>query len=245
MWYESFKELLQLFRQTFRRTLLRLPERKILIEQLYLTGNTSLVFISVIFGFLGLISVYQVCMQAKTVIPDFTFVGPVFIQVQIREFGPTIASLMLATKVGSGIAAEIGSMVVTDQIDALKMCNTDPLDYIVVPRFISCVIMTFVLTIYGILVATFFGMVMGMIEFNINPKTFLNLQLLEYSDVVIGVAKVLAFGSAIPVIAAHRGLNTTGGSEGVGWATTSAVVNASFAVVLLDFVISGIGYLIF
>lgn len=238
-------DLIRLFAQVFRMTFERFPTRKALFEQLYLTGNTSLLFISVVFGFLGLISVYQVCMQAKTVIPDYSIVGPVFIQIQVREFGPTIAALMLSTKVGSGIAAEIGSMVVTDQISALKMCNTDPVDYIVVPRFISCIVMTFVLTVYGILVATFFGMIMGMVEFDINPQTFLNLQLIENSDVIIGISKALVFGTAIPIIAAHSGLRTTGGSEGVGWATTRAVVNTSFAVILLDFVISGLGYLVF
>jgi phospholipid/cholesterol/gamma-HCH transport system permease protein len=88
-------------------------------------------------------------------------------------------------------------------------------------------------------------MLMGHFGFDIPIATFLNLSLVEWDDLIVGTAKALAYGAAIPIIAGHAGLNATGGSEGVGWATTRSVVNCSFAVVVLDFVLSGLGYMFF
>jgi phospholipid/cholesterol/gamma-HCH transport system permease protein len=152
---------------------------------------------------------------------------------------------MLATRVGAGIAAEIGSMVVTEQVDALQMCAADPVDYLVRPRFMASVLMTTVLAILagGIAFAT--GMWTAQHFFSMNPRTFADTSLVDGSDVVIGLTKCTAYGAAIPVISGYSGLTARGGSEGVGWATTRAVVNSSLAVIMLNFVISTIGYLLF
>ncbi|MCB9728513.1 MAG: ABC transporter permease [Deltaproteobacteria bacterium] len=213
------------------------------IHQSYLIGNRSVPFITVTLGFLGMISVYQVAMQIKQIIPDFTMLGPAFIQIMIREFAPTITGLMIATRVGSGIAAEIGSMTVTEQVDALRMCNADPIVYLIVPRAIACMVMVLMLSIYAVLVSTISGMLMANGAFDINMRTFLSLQLTNGDDIVIGAVKALAYGFSIPIIAGNAGLTTSGGSEGVGWATTRAVVSTSFAVVVLDFLISAAGYI--
>ncbi|MCA9522024.1 MAG: ABC transporter permease, partial [Myxococcales bacterium] len=207
-------------------------------------GNKSMLFIATTLAFLGMITVFQVTTQVKQVLPELSMIGPAFIQLMVREFGPTICGLMVATRVGSGIAAEIGSMVVTEQIDALKMSNADPVHYLIAPRFLACSVMLVILAILGCLVATTSGVIMAQLGFGIHPKTFLNLGLVKWSDVVIGLCKAFAYGMAIPVISAHSGLNTKGGSEGVGWATTMAVVNSSFAVIVLDLVISVAGYLV-
>jgi len=215
------------------------------IRQAYLIGNRSVFFITVTLGFLGFISVFQVGTQISRILPDFTMMGPAFIQMMWREFAPTITGLMVATRVGSGIAAEIGSMVVTEQVDALRMCNADPVPYLVVPRTVASVVMIPLLTVYAVLVATVAGMFLAHTAFQVAPSTFLSLQLVTSADVVIGLVKSLAYGFWIPVVAGEAGLSATGGSAGVGWATTRAVVNACFSVVLLDFVISGVGYVAF
>ncbi|MBM4387375.1 MAG: ABC transporter permease [Deltaproteobacteria bacterium] len=220
-------------------------DRKILFEQAYGIGNGSVVFIAVVLSFLGLITVYQSCFQIKQILPDLSAIGAGFIQIMVKEFGPTITALMIATRVGSGIAAEIGSMMVTEQIDALKMCNTDPVEYIIVPKFLSCLIMTIALSIFAVIVAVIAGMLMAYIGFDINPNTFLNLRFTDYGDMITGLWKALFYGAAIPIIAAESGLRAKGGSEGVGWATTRAVVNTSFAVIVLDFLIGTLGYYIF
>ena len=190
-----------------------------------------------------LILVYQGAFQAQKVLPDLTQVGEIFIGTMIRTFGPTIVALMLATRVGAGIAAELGSMVVTDQVEAMKVTNTDPIEYLVVPRFVATLVMMVALWVFGVLVAVFAGTLMGTLRFGIQLRTFLSLAGTAPSDVWVGVLKCLAFGVTIPILAADSGFRATGGSEGVGWATTRAVVNASFAVIVLDFVISTLAFL--
>ncbi len=220
-------------------------EKGAIVEQMYAMGVQSLVFITVTIGFLGMILVYQVATQVEKILPDFSMIGPAFLQIMIKEFAPTIAGMMIATRVGSGIAAEIGSMVVTEQVDALRMCNADPVNYLIVPRFLAAGLMMICLTIYATLIGEITGMLTGYLGFGIHPLTFLSIQLVKAGDIVSGVTKAFAYGCAIPLIAGQAGLEATGGSEGVGWATTRAVVNASFAVVLLDFLISGAIYTFF
>ncbi|MDP6945004.1 MAG: ABC transporter permease, partial [Myxococcota bacterium] len=191
------------------------------IEQAYLIGNGSLMFITVTLGFLGLISVFQTALQIQQIVPDFTMLGAAFLSMLLREFAPTITGLMIATRVGSGIAAEVGSMTVTEQIDALRMCNADPVEYLIVPRTLACAVMMVTLAVYGAAIAYLCGMICANVAFDVNYRTFLNLQLATVNDVIVGVLKAGAYGIAIPVIAGHAGLTATGGSEGVGWATTT------------------------
>lgn len=220
-------------------------EKGATLAQMHAMGVQSLLFITVTIGFLGMILVYQVATQVEKILPDFSMIGAAFIQIMIKEFAPTIAGMMIATRVGSGIAAEIGSMVVTEQVDALRMCNADPVNYLIVPRFLASGAMMVCLTIYATLIGEITGMLTGLLGFGIHPLTFLSLQLVKTGDLVSGITKAFAYGCAIPLIAGQAGLEATGGSEGVGWATTRAVVNASFAVVLLDFLISGAIFAIF
>lgn len=238
-------DLVRLGRDTLRHILTSRREKGATLAQMYAIGNQSLLFITVTVGFLGMILVYQVATQVEKILPDFSMIGAAFLQIMIKEFAPTITGLMIATRVGSGIAAEIGSMVVTEQVDALRMCNADPVNYLVVPRFLASGVMMVCLTIYATLIGEITGMMTGYFGFGIHPLTFLSVQMVKSGDIVSGVAKAFAYGTAIPLIAGQAGLEATGGSEGVGWATTRAVVNASFAVVLLDFVISGLIFAIF
>ncbi len=214
-------------------------------SQLYEVGVRSAAFLCVTMGFIGMIFVYQAGLQLLRVIPDLSQLGATFNELLVRDLAASICALMLATRVGAGIAAEIGSMVVTEQIDALRMCATDPIDYLVRPRFIASVIMTIVLTILAGCVAFATGMWTAREFFFVNPRTFADFSMVDRGDVIVGLAKSFAYGAAIPIISAHSGLTTRGGSEGVGWATTRAVVNSSLAVIILNFVISTIGYLLF
>lgn len=215
------------------------------LEQMHAIGNRSVVFITVTIGFLGMILVYQVANQVQAILPDFSMIGPAFLEVLIKEFAPTISGLMIATRVGSGIAAEIGSMVVTEQVDALRMSNADPIEYLIVPRLIASGLMMICLTIYAVLVGETTGMLTGWLGFGIPPLTFLSTSMVSAEGIVSGLLKAFCYGSAIPLIAGQAGLEASGGSEGVGQATTRAVVNASFAVVVLDFLLSGLIFAIF
>lgn len=220
-------------------------ERGAVVQQMYEIGNRSLVFVSVVMGFIGMILIFQGGLQTQRVVPDLTGLGAAFIEILVRDLAATICALMLATRVGAGIAAEIGSMAVTEQIDALRMCAADPIDYLVKPRFLASLCMTLVLAVIAGAVAYGTGMGAGYVFFGINPRTFVNLSLVDIGDVSVGITKCLAYGAAIPIVSAHAGLTTFGGSAGVGTATTRAVVNSSLAVIALDFLISGAGYVVF
>jgi phospholipid/cholesterol/gamma-HCH transport system permease protein len=213
--------------------------------QMYEIGNRSLFFLCVVMAFLGMILVFQAGVQVQRVVPDLTLLGAQYVELLVRELAPSVGALMLATRVGAGIAAEIGSMVVTEQVDALRMCAADPVDFLIKPRFLASLVMTVVLIAFGTAVAYLSGMAVAYAYFGLMPHTFINPALLDVGDVVVGFAKCLAYGAAIPVVSGYCGLSTYGGSEGVGWATTRAVVNSSLAVIVLDFFISGAGYLAF
>lgn len=216
-----------------------------LFAQLHQIGNRSLFFMTTVMGFLGMITVFQAGLQIQRIVPDMGQIGASFAEILIRNFAPDIGAMMLATRVGAGIAAELGSMAVTEQLDALRMNAADPIDFLVVPRFLACVVMTVVLVIWSAAVAEVVGLLTGWLVFDIRPGTFLSLALVDVGDVVVGLSKCVAYGAAIPILSAHAGLQAFGGSEGVGTATTTAVVRSSFAVIVLNALLSGLGYWVF
>jgi phospholipid/cholesterol/gamma-HCH transport system permease protein len=207
-------------------------------RQLYAIGNRSLVFILVTLGFLGMVMTYEACLQLSRVTGDFSQLGSQYLRLIVSDFGPTLTSLMLATRVGAGIAAEIGSMKVTEQIDALRMSGVLPIDYLIVPRFVASLVMTLVLSVFGGLVMYGAGGLTAKYSFGVNPGLFFDASMVRGRHLVLLLAKSLAYGAAIPIVAGFCGLRARGSSEGVGWATTAAVIGGSFSVIVLDFVIS-------
>jgi phospholipid/cholesterol/gamma-HCH transport system permease protein len=220
-------------------------EKGAFVREAYQIGNRSVFFVTLTMGFIGMILVFQAGLQAMKIVPDLTLLGATFAEILVRDLAWSIGAMMLATRVGAGIAAEIGSMVVTEQVDALRMCSADPVEYLVVPRFLASIVMTFAVLIWGGVMAFGAGMITANVVFEVNYATFANFSLVDAGDVIVGLTKGLAYGAAIPIVSARAGLTTFGGSEGVGWATTSAVVNSSLAVIVLNFFISAAGYLIF
>ncbi len=242
---QTLREIYRLLTLTVRCCLEGGLERGSVLRQMYEIGNRSLVFLCIVMGFIGMILTYQAGLQTQRVVPDLSQLGATFLELLIRDLAASICALMLATRVGAGIAAEIGSMVVTEQIDALYMCGADPIKHLVCPRFLASLGMFSMLVVVAACVAAATGMWTASAFFDLNPRTFLNLTLVNTSDVIVGLTKCVAYGAAIPIISAHAGLTAFGGSEGVGSATTRAVVGSSMAVIALNFVISGAGYLIF
>jgi len=118
-------------------------------RQMFAIGNQSLFFMCITMAFIGAIITFQTGLQSKKLVPDFSMIGATYLKLLIRDLAASVGALPLATRVGAGIAAEIGSMVVTEQVDALRMCAADPVDYLVVPRFIASVIMGTVILIIG------------------------------------------------------------------------------------------------
>ena len=243
--WELARGLYSVFVLTLYYTFRGRREKGAFAKQVYEMGNQSVFFLTVFMGFFGMILVFQAGVQAKRVIPDLTLLGATYLELLIRDLAASIGALMLATRVGAGIAAEIGSMVVTEQVDALRMCAADPIEYLVVPRFKAGIVATTAVIIWAAFVAWTSGMLTAWSMFGVLPRTFANMSMVDHGDLIIGLTKCVCYGAAIPIVSAHSGLNTFGGSEGVGWATTRAVVNSSLAVIILNFFISAAGMAVF
>jgi phospholipid/cholesterol/gamma-HCH transport system permease protein len=213
-------------------------------HQMFVVGNKSLLFVGVTLGFIGMVMVFQSCLQLERITGDLSQVGPEFLKLLVQDFGPTITALMLATRVGAGIAAEIGSMVVTEQVDALRMSGVTPIDYLIAPRFIACLVMGGVLTVFGVAIAYVAGGLTAWSSFELNPRLFFDPSRVRFFDLGLGLVKTASYAMAIPVISGFCGLRARGSSEGVGAATTAAVIGSSLAVIVLDLVLSGAGLLL-
>jgi phospholipid/cholesterol/gamma-HCH transport system permease protein len=239
------RELCSVFVRTLYYVARGKREKGAVVEQMYEIGNRSLFFVSITMGFIGMILLYESGLQARRVLPDFSTLGATYLELLVRDLAASLGALMLATRVGAGIAAEIGSMVVTEQIDALRMCAADPVDFLVVPRFLASLVMTTVLIIWAGVVAFAAGAATAYVAFEVPLRTFCDMQLVDWADLSTGLVKCVVYGAAIPIVSATCGLSTFGGSEGVGWATTRAVVNSSLAIIILNAIISTASMLVF
>ena len=160
----------------------------------------------------------------------------------VRELGPVLTALMVAGRNSSGIASELGSMKVTEQIDAMRALGTDPSKKLVTPRMTALAIMLPLLTIIADFVGMFGGWVIGYFILNLTSQQYWTSvwRALEWSDVVQGLLKPFLFAFIISLVGCYYGLRTTGGTQGVGRATTQAVVAASVMILMLDFFMSKI-----
>ncbi len=160
----------------------------------------------------------------------------------VRELGPVLTAIMIAGRNGSGIASEIGSMKVTEQIDAMRALGTDPVQKLVTPRLIATAIMLPLLTIVADFMGLFGGFVISMVLLNITAAQYWSTawRALQYNDVVQGLLKPFAFAIVIALVGCYYGMNTTGGTQGVGRATTQAVVVAFIWIIVITFFIGRI-----
>lgn len=163
----------------------------------------------------------------------------------MRELGPVLTCLMIAGRVGSGIAAEIGSMKVTQQIDAIRALGTDPIKKIVIPRILALLLMTPLLTIMADLVGIGGGLILSYFELNIHYDYYINegLLTLRLSDFTVGVAKSVFFGLIIGLTGCYYGLRADGGTQGVGQATRQSVVTSSILITIFDFILTKVFWL--
>ncbi len=158
----------------------------------------------------------------------------------IKELGPVLTSLMVSGRNASGMASELGSMMVTEQIDAMRALGTDPVKKLVMPRIVATIVMLFFLTIVSDAVGTLGGAAVAIYMMGQDPSQYFHTayQTLHFADVAQGLVKPLFFGFIIATIGCYYGMNTRGGTQGVGRSTTQAVVVSSVLIIAVDFVIS-------
>ena len=174
------------------------------------------------------------------------FVPQIVVLGIVRELGPVLAGLMLSGRVSAGIAAEIGTMRVTEQIDALRSMASDPVKKLVVPKLAATLLMLPVLTIIGDALGILGGMVIAVAQLNLTASFYMNdvLQELTIADIASGVGKSFFFAYFIAIVGCYNGLNAEGGADGVGRATTNTVVLASILVLISDFFLTKIFFLL-
>ena len=211
----------------------------VILRQMVSIGYFSLPVVGLTAVFTGMV----LALQSYTGFSRFSAEGAVATVVVLsvtRELGPVISGLMVAGRVGAAIAAEIGTMRVTDQIDALTTLSTDPLRYLVLPRLLAGVITLPLLVLVADIIGVFGGYLVGVYKLDFNPQAYLNgtWQHLETMDLVSGLVKAAVFGFIVALMGCYQGYHSSGGAQGVGRATTHAVVSASILILLVDYLIT-------
>lgn len=233
--------LLVFFAQTLRWTASRPFYLKNLLKQMEQIGFNSIPVVLTTALSTGMVLAYQSYTGFKRFGAE-TLIGTVVSLSMTRELGPVLTGLMVAGRAGASIAAELGTMRVTEQIDALSTLATNPMKYLVVPRFLASTVMMFFLTTLGMLIGVIGGYFVGVKVLGTNPVTYVNnsIDFTEVTDIWFGLIKSLVFGAVIGVVSCYKGFNAEGGAEGVGKATTGAVVMSCMLILILDYFLSAL-----
>ncbi len=210
-----------------------------LLRQMIDIGYYSLPVVGLTAIFTGMV----LALQSYSGFARFSAEGAVATVVVLsmtRELGPVLAGLMVAGRIGASMAAEIGTMKVTDQIDALETLSTNPYKYLVAPRILAGVTMMPVLVLVADIIGVFGGFLIGVNKLGFNPASYLQqtFEFLEVRDVVSGLVKAAAFGFVISLMGCYHGYNSRGGAQGVGTATINAVVSALIMILILNYLIT-------
>jgi phospholipid/cholesterol/gamma-HCH transport system permease protein len=221
---------------TLKCALRRPFELDLWMTQLYQLGVRSLTITNVTLLFTGMVLAIQTAYSLAAY-GGKAFVGDILALSIVRELGPVLTALMVAGRVGAGVTAEIGSMAVTEQVDALRALAASPTKKLVVPRVGALIIMLPILTILADMIGLFGGLMMAVFELDQSKTYYMNhvFQALTIQDIASGVGKAFFFAIFIGVIACFNGLRAKGGADGVGRATTNTVVSASISVIISDF----------
>ncbi len=222
--------------ETLRAALSPPFELRELVRQVDEIGIKSLSIASITALFTGMVLALQTAV-GLTRFGAKLYVGSIVSMAMVRELGPTLTAVILAGRVGSGITAELGSMAVTEQVDALRAIGASPVRKLVVPRVLACMVVVPLLAVLADFLGIIGGMIIGTTELHVSWHFYLRTvrDTLVLQDVMSGIGKAPFFGFLIGVIACTNGLKTQGGTEGVGRATTNTVVAASIAILVVDF----------
>ncbi|HXO22579.1 MAG TPA: ABC transporter permease [Thermoanaerobaculia bacterium] len=210
-----------------------------LLRQMVRVGVDSIPVVLLTAMFTGMV----LALETFTVLLRFnaeSFVGSLVGLSMVRELSSVLSGLIVAGRVGSAMGAELGTMRVTEQIDALEVMATDPVHYLVVPRVWATVLTLPLLIILADAIGIYGGYLVSVVLLGANPVSYLakTFQYMDVNDLLSGVIKASVFGLLLAVIGCQQGFYTTGGAEGVGRSTTSAVVSASIAILIADFFLS-------
>ncbi len=205
------------------------------IDQMNLIGVTSLPLVFLTALFTGMVLSLQSAYQLKLFAAQ-QFTSDLVALSITRELGPVLTAMVVAGRVGASIAAELGTMKVTEQIDAMRALATDPIRYLVVPRLVAGFFMLFFLTIYADCIGMLGGYFIAVFKLGIGSHQYIkrSIDILMIKDIMTGLVKAFVFGTVISIVGCYFGFQTEGGAAGVGRSTTLAVVNALILIIALD-----------
>lgn len=239
--YKNIGEILVMFWQTLQALPRMWHHRKKVVEQLFEIGNTSLLMVCILSMFIGGV----IALQTGPVLVErglsYVLGGMIGLSM-CKEFAPVMMAILMAGRVGSAMSAEIGSMRVYQEIDALRTMNISPINYLVLPRMIAITVALPVLILFSVPVGWLGGALVSAYNQRIGvgfSSFFSDLQqVVELKDVVNGLIKSVVFAVTIGLISCHQGLTTSGGPRGIGRSVTKAVVNSIVMIIILDYFVT-------
>lgn len=233
-------DYLTMLARTFGSLFTEKLRTKEFLQQLFFVANGSLIIIVFCVCFAAVVTILESSFHMKLVIQNDSMVPGFAALLILRELGAVVTALLLTSRVGAGFAAEVGTMQVTEQIDALKMLGIDPIRYLVVPRFLASVVGTILLVAIANMICLLVAMTVAESYLSYSPAMFWAAarRFVGFQDMIFSMIKGGFFGAVIPLMACHFGFHCKAGADGVGRATTASVVAASVAIIVLDFVLS-------
>ena len=240
----SLNELAKLFwnsLKTLVRQLFRLQIRYAeTMNQMYTIGVQSLPVMVFALTFVSLMFTIEFSFHMKMVLRQDSLVPAFSTVFMLREFGPVVTCFLLASRVGAAIAAEVGTMKISDQLESLKLLAIDPIEYLVIPRWIGCVFACVTITYVSVGIAILGGAFVASTKLGYPIGQYFNTMFLfaQFADFQQAFVKAVCFGTIIPFVAVHQGMRCRRGAQGVGEATTNAVVYAFLLIFATDFLIT-------
>ena len=228
------------------RLMMRDRRWALISEQMEKIGVSSLPIVFLTALFTGVVLALQSAYQLQRLSAE-TYISSLVALSMTRELGPVLTALVIAGRVGAAISAEVGTMRVTEQIDALEALSTDPVRYLVVPRLVALAVMLPLLTLYADLIGILGGYLVGVYKLGVASSLYMHMtwEPLGLKDVFTGLFKALVFAVIISTIACHEGFETKGGAEGVGRSTTLSVVISFILIITADCFFTALFYFVF
>ena len=231
-----------LFQQIIKWMFTKPIEFKNIYHQMVEIGVNSLPVTSLTALFTGMVLALQTGSASKNILNEPLYVGTAVAFSMVKELGPVLTSIVISGRVGASIAAELGTMKVTEQIDALHTLGTNPVKYLVVPRFISCMIMLPILALYADIIGIMGGFVVSVYKLGVPSSVYYHdiIDFMGMDDVFHGFIKCFFFAFIIIMVSCYKGFSTEGGAEGVGKSTTQTVVISMVLILVSDYFITAV-----
>tara|TARA_B100000749_G_scaffold280893_1_gene280446 strand:+ start:43070 stop:43849 length:780 start_codon:yes stop_codon:yes gene_type:complete len=227
------------FKDVLRSALKKWPRRELVFQQIWMVSTQSASTTALAGFFVGAVMTVQFTMQIKQ-FGALGYLGGLSTSATIREIGPLLIAFMLSGKVGAFTSAELGTMRVTEQIDAIRCLGADPIQEIILPRFLGIVVSSFFLLAVGLFMSIFGGLFLGVLFAGINPEEYLRHvpAIVKWPSLAIGLFKCFTFAVLLGGICTYKGYTTTGGAVGVGKSVVNTAVSTMVAIVVADWITS-------